>query len=68
MNCQDCNNKLLEKIDEVYCPRCGLVLEDNPLYFGIDWDNWEGEFEDSRAGKPARYVDGDVSKTNPTIF
>lgn len=67
--CPDCKAKLVFNTDETYCPKCGLVVDPNPISFGIDWDNWDNDFdENSRAGKPARYIDGDVTKSRPTNF
>ena len=60
--CPDCDNKLVELVNETYCPKCGLVVDINPVDFGFDWDT----DENSRAGKPARYIDGDTTKLGPT--
>jgi len=68
MECPDCDFKLIEDIEETYCPKCGLVVDDSPVFFGMDWDNWDGNFDDARAGKPGSYLDGDTNRTKPTAF
>ena len=68
--CPDCGGHVTENCDELYCTKCGLVLDDRPINFGIDCDDekddWVWSKGKSRVGNPARYSEGNVSHTEPT--
>lgn len=54
--CPDCKTKLVFGLNETYCPKCGLVIDDSP----IDNDDY------NQNGKPSKFIDGDTTKTLPT--
>lgn len=68
--CPDCGGKTAESPNEVYCTKCGLVFDDRPINFGIDWDDekdeWVWSKNKSRAGNPSKYINGNVNHTDPT--
>ena len=67
--CPTCNVEVVESVNEVYCPKCGLVIDDSPVDFGYDYDNWEGDEKfRARAGKASCYLDADKKKTLPTLI
>lgn len=63
--CPECGTKLVFKVEEVYCPKCGLVVDTNPIDSGVDWDQYDDD-DSRRAGLPSSYLNGDKNATNPT--
>ena len=64
--CPDCKTKgiksiLIETSKEIYCPKCGLVVDDSLF-------NYEECDESTGNGKIAKYKDGDIFRTKPTRF
>ncbi len=55
--CPDCKGKLSYKQDEIYCTKCGLVVDDSPVDFGRDdYDNNESRNKQNRTGAPITYL------------
>ena len=56
-NCLECNTKLVLTHKELYCPNCGLVVEDAFIEFdGESHETGEGEVSKS-CGPPHRWID-----------
>ena len=55
--CPECKGVLVERNNEIYCPKCGLVIEDEPIVFTEEKIiNKEGEFV-SRSGPLSKWAD-----------
>ena len=57
--CPDCNGRLRYLENEIYCIKCGLVVDDSPFDFATD--EFEDKLDDKRTqrtGKPMTYLDG----------
>lgn len=55
--CPECNGTLIERNDEIYCEKCGLVIDDEPIVFTEEkMINKEGEFS-SRVGPLSKWTE-----------
>jgi transcription initiation factor TFIIB len=61
MKCPECGGKeIVYKKDSTYCKKCGLVLEEDLIYFGKEWREYGSEENLSRAGPPQRETDIEI--------
>lgn len=55
--CPECNGNIVYRDDEIYCQKCGLVIDDEPIVFTEEkMVDKEGEFT-SRTGPISKWID-----------
>jgi len=66
--CPDCNGKLRYLPDEVYCTKCGLVIDDSPIDTDSETADCIGE-ESNNNKRPMNYMAGyGKKKLPPTVI
>lgn len=66
--CEECGGKLFFSQSEVYCKKCGLVIEDSPINFGEEFSasDYEESAKRRRTGAPITWSNPDLTTTfNP---
>ncbi len=75
ITCEDCGSKITYKSNELYCIKCGLVYDDEPVDFGPERSlDQDGQQIASRTGQPITWLHpfsgtiiGYINETNKGI-